>query len=333
MKTFDEQLGELQDTIQGLERHIQGTKVTPLTLKKTQEYLDYLEKQYPANDRSTKPQILFYMYELQALIDIAKGNVRRAKAFISEALDLDSNNQFASETARELISTTDKNTGSQQIPFFVVSPLRFVLMLIATAGLYSAYWFYKNWQAVEKTTGRRQYPLLSGIFAGLVSYNLFVDIKKAAENNGWNGKFSPGWRAVTCFLFGPLALIGTSQLMYAAGGVKHNKTFNKGEVILLIFGLLYWGLMIIGAANDSNSTASYRSTFINECQSGAKESGTFSPLEAQSYCSCVYDHGTNQYGHDEFISRTIDLGKDSSDLSSSSLGMIITDCAHQVESV
>jgi hypothetical protein len=163
-----------------------------------------------------------------------------------------------------------------------------------------------------------------------------VDIKKAAESNGWQGNFSPGWRAVAYFLFGPLALIGTSELMYAAGGVRHNKTFNKGEIILLVIGLLYWGLIIIGAANDTSdvyTTNRYRTTFINECQSGALESGSFTSFEAQNYCTCVYDKGTDQYGYDEFVDRTIELGKSSSDLTASPLGTIITDCVHQVQSI
>src|SRR5581483_11977647 len=50
--------------------------------------------------------------------------------------------------------------------FFYVSPLKLVVMSIATFGLYELFWFYKNWYYVNEHTNHAVWPLMRSIFRG-----------------------------------------------------------------------------------------------------------------------------------------------------------------------
>lgn len=253
MKTTEEHIHELEKTIQNFESYIQDAKVTKTNLDKAQAYLDDWEQRFPPSSDSTNPVLLARMYEFQALIDFAKGNLKRVKAFIVEAHKAYPGIQFASESIQDLAHMSGQDHQVGGMPFFVVSGWRFVLMTIFTLGLYERYWFYKNWKVIQETTGRRQYPILSAIFASLVSYNLFLDIKKSAEARGYTGSFSPGWRAVAYFFFGTFALININTPMVAAGGVRH-RDWNTGEIIFLVLGGLYW---LINTLSWATATTTY----------------------------------------------------------------------------
>lgn len=328
MQTTEEQLQDLLDTIRNFESHIQEAKVTPATLTKAQGYLDNLEKHYPPKDRSTDSRILFHMYELQALIDTAKGNVRRAKAFIGEARDLRTGEDFVSDAVQAL---GGPNSGKgTKINFFVVSGWRLLIMSVLTLGLYEVYWFYKNWKAVEAATGRKQHAVLSAIFAPLFSYNLFLEVKKAADDTNYDRDFSPGWRAVGYFFFGLLAMFGVQRVMRHAGA-KNHESFSTGETIFLVIGLLYWGLLIFSGIMSSGSAASDRRAFVDSCTSEAARSATFGSAEASRYCGCVYDTGLERFGKDEFLNKATAI-ETSSGLSNE-MSTLINDCLSEVQSI
>jgi hypothetical protein len=315
MKTADEHIKDLEEVILKFEAQIKASKVTKASLDKAQAHLDGVEKANPPTAQSTNPLMLSRMYEFQALIDLAKGNLKRANAFVAEAKKTSPDTLPVSETVKDLAEVGRHQVVQGEIPFFVVSAWRFVVMSILTIGLYSIYWFYKNWKAVEAATGRKQHPVLSGIFCKLVSYNLFLDIKNSAEAKGVTDTgLAPGWRALLFFFVGPLALIGINRPMMAAGGVRHKK-FTAGEAVFVVLGLLYWGFVIFGSiyeavTSDGRHLVSSRSHFVSECKDEATQ---LSDERAREYCGCLYDNAVGRWGRSGFA-RRLDEGELTSEL-------------------
>ncbi|MFC5458340.1 hypothetical protein [Massilia niabensis] len=67
--------------------------------------------------------------------------------------------------------------------FYVVSKRKFVLLYLATLGMYGAYWFYKNWARYNKISphaskaGNGVWPLPRAVFAVFFVHSLFAKIK------------------------------------------------------------------------------------------------------------------------------------------------------------
>jgi hypothetical protein len=67
--------------------------------------------------------------------------------------------------------------------FYVVSRKKLVILYLATFGLYSVYWFYKNWSNYKHSTApnfnpdREIWPAPRGLFSIFFIHALFGDIK------------------------------------------------------------------------------------------------------------------------------------------------------------
>ena len=79
--------------------------------------------------------------------------------------------------------------------FFSVSPLKLVVMSVATFGIYELFWFFANWQRMKKR-GRYVSPFWRTLFATLFCYSLFKTVKETATSSGVSARFSPGFLAL-----------------------------------------------------------------------------------------------------------------------------------------
>jgi hypothetical protein len=57
--------------------------------------------------------------------------------------------------------------------FYVVAPLKFWALYLATAGVYGLYWFYRNWDGHRRSTGERIWPVARALFAIFFVHRLF----------------------------------------------------------------------------------------------------------------------------------------------------------------
>jgi transglutaminase-like putative cysteine protease len=75
-----------------------------------------------------------------------------------------------------------RNKFSGKMVFYPVSLVKLSIFWMATLGLYSIYWFYKNWQYVKQVDERQQMimPIARGIFSPLWFYPLY---QKLVEDN------------------------------------------------------------------------------------------------------------------------------------------------------
>lgn len=167
---------------------------------------------------------------------------------------------------------------SSTIEYFAISPKRLVLFSIITFGVYEIYWFYKNWEAVKKFEGEKIYPFWRAIFAVFFCYSLFKKVLESAKSNAYEDSYSPGWLATVYILlliignglsriesydigfnliwltvaiatFIPLLSIQRA-INFNNGRVradfKLRKEFSGGEVVLIVVGVIWSLLVLVG---------------------------------------------------------------------------------------
>jgi predicted nucleic acid-binding Zn ribbon protein len=152
---------------------------------------------------------------------------------------------------------------------------RFVLLTIATLGIYQVYWFYRNWKhfKIHKnlniSPGWRTVGLFVPILGALLAYRQFRDIADFAKEAGVDKTYSPelvffSWLILQC-----LCLLLPDQLMFLCfltiwplavvqrvlnaywekeqPGLPVRTNFSGGEIALLIIGGTLLILTLIGS--------------------------------------------------------------------------------------
>jgi predicted nucleic acid-binding Zn ribbon protein len=151
----------------------------------------------------------------------------------------------------------------------------FVLLTIATLGIYQYYWFYRNWKhfKIHKnlniSPGWRTVGLFVPILGAVLAYRQFRDIGDFAKEAGVNKTYSPEWTFLfwlilqclclllpdsltfLCFItIWPLAVVQKVLNAYwekEQPGLPVRTSFSEGEVALLTIGAILLILMLIGS--------------------------------------------------------------------------------------
>lgn len=170
--------------------------------------------------------------------------------------------------------------------FYVVSRKKLAVLFMATVGLYSVYWFYKNWsnykqRAVEDAkVDRSIWPVPRGIFAIFFTHALFQDIKyhgrdKAAlarwdnkalatklvatmivsnivDRLSYRGIGSPFTDIASLLILVPLLtqFLNAQQMINAAcddPDGESNSRFTEANYAWIVVGVLYWSVIFIAA--------------------------------------------------------------------------------------
>ena len=73
--------------------------------------------------------------------------------------------------------------------YYVVGPLKFVLLSVLTFLVYHMYWFYRNWRSVKRREQSDIWPIPRGIFFVFFTHSLFsrvdTDLKKQQSSHEW----------------------------------------------------------------------------------------------------------------------------------------------------
>jgi len=76
--------------------------------------------------------------------------------------------------------------------FYVVAVRKFVLLYVFTWGLYSVYWFYRNWNLYRRFHTVRLWPVPRSIFQIFFVHRLFefIDARlgRAGKSTGWKAR-------------------------------------------------------------------------------------------------------------------------------------------------
>lgn len=170
-------------------------------------------------------------------------------------------------------------SGETPVPeYFVVSPGKLAFFSILTLGLYELYWFYRNWQAVKKAEGTDISPLWRTLLSIFYCHPLFKRVAAAAREHDYPNLFSAKWVAAAYILIllaaNALGNVDTDEvgfnllwlavtlssfipLLTVQGAINFLRKkmqgpsvlksgFSTGEVVLVVLGVLWFCLILIG---------------------------------------------------------------------------------------
>lgn len=81
--------------------------------------------------------------------------------------------------------------GYEEPDFYVVSKQKFAVLFIATLGMYTVYWFYKNWQFYKDKHGENMWPIARGIFSVFFAHKLFNNVEEKLSAIGKSALWKP----------------------------------------------------------------------------------------------------------------------------------------------
>lgn len=167
-----------------------------------------------------------------------------------------------------MILDDDLQKGAGGTPVELVDQNKFILFYFLSLGLYGIWWMYKSWKFFQEKDKLDIWPAARAIFAIFFAYSLFDEIQRYAQANGYQKSFSSGgmfaaflllnfssrlpdpigWLSLLAFL--PL-LPPLNALNYA---ISHSEEYegvfssrlNNRQVVLVVLGVLFWALIIIG---------------------------------------------------------------------------------------
>jgi len=151
--------------------------------------------------------------------------------------------------------------------FELLSVQKFVILSIASLGLYDIWWLYKTWRFFKEKDDLDIMPALRALFSILFLYGLFENIQKYARSNG----VTKGFSSIGCFIgffitnfsgylpdpywliafFGVLFLIPALHTLNDAirnsGTYELNESgkYNGRQIAIVIFGFVFYVLTIM----------------------------------------------------------------------------------------
>lgn len=155
--------------------------------------------------------------------------------------------------------------------YFPVSQIKLLVMLFATFGLYSVYWFYKNWKLERERTQESMLPVARAIFSVFFVYSLFKRVRDYSQHHepdepvdtplaaGFLATIyivlsvlsrlpDPYW-LITFGSFVPIlvaqSVVNAINTRFAPGHFK-NDTFSAWNWVAIVAGTIFWVLVFIG---------------------------------------------------------------------------------------
>lgn len=95
--------------------------------------------------------------------------------------------------------------------FYVVSIPKFILMASLTLGIYTGYWYYKQWLLYRGQQGFKLVPLLCALCGPFLLYPLMKRVQTDSQDSGAAPSSSP-WR-VTLMFWLPFAALTSAMLV------------------------------------------------------------------------------------------------------------------------
>lgn len=175
-----------------------------------------------------------------------------------------------------------EDADTQELMFYVVSRRKFLLLFLATVGMYPIYWTYRNWRAYKLASGESLWPAVRGVFLVFFTHALFRHIDEALRRRGLDIQWSPGRDAtlivvitilsnfldrlgsrmpdaplldiVSLLLLAPLACLylRAQTAVNAACGDPDgsgNSSYSVANWFFLIGGGVFWVFIVIGFAS------------------------------------------------------------------------------------
>ncbi len=151
----------------------------------------------------------------------------------------------------------------------IISLRKFIFLSLISFGLYEIWWMFKAWRFFAIKDHLNIMPALRAIFFIFFLYSLFNRIQRYAGEQGYAQRFSTGWMYIGYLFFAlivanlpdPYWLISSLSFIFlirAFVALNYAKThnnafsiilqekFNLAQVMVIIFGSIFWLLLLIG---------------------------------------------------------------------------------------
>jgi len=112
-----------------------------------------------------------------------------------------SHNPYAAPAA-DLLDVDPAPVPATEPLFYIVAKTKFWLVMVGTLGMYSVYWFYRNWRQLNRRD-KCYWPIPRAIFAVFFTHSLFGQIEATRVARRVDFRWRPGLMAtvyVVCAL-------------------------------------------------------------------------------------------------------------------------------------
>lgn len=151
--------------------------------------------------------------------------------------------------------------------FYVVPVGKFIFLSVLTFGIYSIYWFAKNWIMIKNQEKSNIWPTARAIFSIFFFSELATKVLKSAKDKGYDRNYSPVLLAIGYFLLGLLfrlpdslwllgfvdflVFIPVLEAMIYNNEKSQNKVgnfekYSTGEIVSVVLGGIFWVFVLIG---------------------------------------------------------------------------------------
>ncbi len=144
----------------------------------------------------------------------------------------------------------------------------FIFLFLLTLGLYGVWWMYKSWKFFQEKDNLDIMPAMRAIFSIFFLYGLFERIQSFAQSKGYTKNYSsaalfiafvlfnllsslpdPMWIIsilAFVFLIPPFNALNYAMLQSEEYRVIEREGFNQRQIVLVVFGILWWALILLG---------------------------------------------------------------------------------------
>lgn len=144
---------------------------------------------------------------------------------------------------------------------------KFILLSVITFGIYELYWFYKTWKFLKERNNLDISPFWRAVFSPLFAGSNAEHVLKLANEKNYTEKYSPTVIGISYFVLSALSRLPVPYLLISyltflpmIPIVKAMnfywqkekpdlplKNFSYWQIILIIFGVILFILVLIGA--------------------------------------------------------------------------------------
>lgn len=155
----------------------------------------------------------------------------------------------------------------------IISLSKFIILCIASFGTYIIWWIYKSWRFFQQKENADLMPALRALFSIFFLNSLLNRILEFAKDKGYKGNYSSILLFIAfiiCNLLSrlpaPFYLISIFSFIFlipafnALNYAKRNSTdfvvteqpsFNGRQIGLIVFGLIFWCLVLLGLSIEN----------------------------------------------------------------------------------
>ncbi|QNP39389.1 hypothetical protein [Lysobacter solisilvae (ex Woo and Kim 2020)] len=123
--------------------------------------------------------------------------------------------------------------------FYVVARTKFIVLLVATLGMYQIYWFYRHWARYRSYNKANISPIWRAIFPVFFAHSLGRDIRQSLARTGIAHRW---WPNLLAWGYVVAQIISTVCDRLAAKEIGSPTTDLVATVALLPIGYCMWGL-------------------------------------------------------------------------------------------